>query len=187
MRGVVLFRSVQGRVARPADFRCNYSKTLMQTAIMWAIFYFALPALIYKLEGAYAPKRYCFRSRYNQLAGILLFITGGVLAEISAITMVAKGQGTPLPADAPRKLVVAGPYRYVRNPMAVGSFAQGIAVGLYVGSPMIVAYALAGTLGWNYSVRPWEELDLERRFGEPYARYRDAVRCWIPNLRPYEG
>jgi protein-S-isoprenylcysteine O-methyltransferase Ste14 len=69
--------------------------------------------------------------------------------------------------------------------MAMGSFAQGIAVGLMLGSPLVVAYALAGAVGWNYVVRPWEEMDLVRRFGPPYARYRDSVRCWLPRLRPY--
>jgi protein-S-isoprenylcysteine O-methyltransferase Ste14 len=69
----------------------------------------------------------------------------------------------------------------------MGSFAQGIAVGLFLGSPLATAYALAGTIGWNYFVRPWEELDLERRFGAPYKAYEEHVRCWIPNLQPYES
>ncbi len=99
--------------------------------------------------------------------------------------MVRYGDGTPLPADCTRRLSIAGPYRYVRNPMAMGSLAQGFAVGLFLGSPLVLLYALAGTLGWNFVVRPWEEHDLEQRFGEPYRRYRDAVRCWIPRLHPF--
>jgi len=74
----------------------------------------------------------------------------------------------------------------VRNPMAMGSFAQGFAVGIFLGSPLVLIYVLIGTVGWNYFVRPWEELDLERRFGEPFVRYRDNVRCWVPRLRGYE-
>ncbi len=111
---------------------------------------------------------------------------GWALAYTSAAFMVVKGQGTPLPADCPRELVIAGPYRYVRNPMAMGSFAQDVAVGLFLGSPLVTLYALVGPVGWNYFVRPWEELDLERRFGEAYVRYREGVRCWVPRVKGYE-
>ena len=61
------------------------------------------------------------------------------------------------------------------------------AVGVFVGSPLVVLYALAGGPVWNAFVRPWEEADLERRFGDPYRRYRAAVRCWVPRLTPYRG
>lgn len=70
---------------------------------------------------------------------------------------------------------------------AVAGLAQGVAVGVFVGSPLVVLYALAGGPVWNAFVRPWEEIDLEQRFGEAYRRYRAAVRCWIPRLTPYRG
>jgi protein-S-isoprenylcysteine O-methyltransferase Ste14 len=179
-------QSVRGRVARPAGFRWNYTKTLLQTASMWLVFLAALPAVIYRLESMLKLDRYRFASRFWTAVGVLTFLSGAVLALVSAVFMAAKGHGTPLPADATRDLVIAGPNRYVRNPMAMGSFAQGIAVGLFRGSPLVTLYALAGTFGWNYFVRPWEEADLERRFGEPYRRYRDDVRCWVPHVRPYD-
>jgi protein-S-isoprenylcysteine O-methyltransferase Ste14 len=52
-------------------------------------------------------------------------------------------------------------------------------------------YAIAGSLVWNYIIRPHEESDLEQRFGDDFRRYQDAVRCWVPRrpaaLRPQAG
>jgi len=151
---------------------------------MWLVFFFILPALIYRIETRLGLGRLRFASPASRRVGIALFIAGGTLGYLSAYYMVTEGQGTPFPADATRRLVVAGPYRYVRNPMAMGSFAQGVAVGIFRGSPLIVLYALTGAVGWDYLVRPWEEDDLLWRFGEPYARYRDNVHCWVPTLSP---
>jgi protein-S-isoprenylcysteine O-methyltransferase Ste14 len=173
-------------MARPASVRRNLAKTLTQIGVRWSVFLFVAPVVLHRLEHRPGSRGRGFSSPFWRGAGIFLFAAGGTLGLVSAWFMVTRGEGTPLPADATRKLVVAGPYRYVRNPMAMGSFAQGIGVGLFLGSPLATAYALAGSVGWNYFVRPWEELDLERRFGVSYREYGEHVRCWIPNLRPYE-
>jgi protein-S-isoprenylcysteine O-methyltransferase Ste14 len=110
---------------------------------------------------------------------------GGSLGLTSSVIMAVRGRGTPLPADCPRELVVAGPYRYLRNPMAVAGLAQGVAVGIVVGSPAVIVYALVGGPVWHVFVRPWEEEDLERRFGEPYRLYRAAVRYLLPRFPGY--
>ena len=56
-----------------------------------------------------------------------------------------------------------------------------------LGSPFVVGYALAGAVAWQLLVRPWEEADLLARFGAEYARYRAAVRCWVPRGRPWDA
>ena len=63
--------------------------------------------------------------------------------------MSASGQGTPLLSAMPNRLVIAGPYRVVRNPMAVAGIAQGVAVGLILSSWRVVAHAVVGSLLWN--------------------------------------
>jgi protein-S-isoprenylcysteine O-methyltransferase Ste14 len=153
---------------------------------MWLTFFFLAPLSLYRLEEKVGIAPWRFSSSLWRSMAVALFAAGGTLGLTSAWFMVTRGAGTPLPVDATRSLVVAGPYRYVRNPMAIGSFAQGIAVGLFLGSPLATIYALTGSVGWNYFVRPWEELDLERRFGVPYIAYKESVRCWIPRLEPYE-
>ena len=85
----------------------------------------------------------------------------------------------------PRKLVVSGPYRYVRNPMACAGLAQGFFVGVYIGSWPTLVYVVCGFFAWNYIARPLEEDDLRARFGEEFEMYCHHVRCWIPRFRPW--
>src|SRR5207253_638214 len=80
---------------------------------------------------------------------------------VCGVIMARHGEGTPLPLDGPRRLVLAGPYGYVRNPMAIAGLGQGLCVGVGTGSWLVVAYALLGSAIWNWIVRPSEEEDLE--------------------------
>ncbi|MBC8141111.1 MAG: isoprenylcysteine carboxylmethyltransferase family protein [Armatimonadetes bacterium] len=180
-----IVRAVHGREARPASPAWNVTKTLLQTVVFWSVFLFLVPQLILLIEDRVGANGSRFASPLWRTIGVALFIVGGSFGLTSGVVMAWRGQGTPLPADCPRALVVAGPYRYVRNPMAFAGLSQGAAVGLFVGSASIVAYAILGGIIWHFFVRPWEEADLEARFGEPYRLYRAAVRCWIPRLRPY--
>ena len=110
------------------------------------------------------------------LVFVVLVLASG-LGLWSAFAMSTRGGGTPLPAAMPNRLVIAGPYRFVRNPMALAGIVQGAAVGLIASSWLVVLYALLGSLVWNHVARPHEEADLERRFGPEFTAYRDAVRC----------
>ena len=101
-------------------------------------------------------------------------------SDLSCVTMALRGKGTPLPAETARELVVTGPYRFIRNPMAVGGLVQTVGVGLAIGSWMVILIAVAGALVWNHLIRPTEEADLAERFGDPYRRYAESVRCWVP-------
>lgn len=115
-----------------------------------------------------------------------MFAAAGSLGLRSGYIMARIGQGTPLPMDSARNLVIAGPYRYIRNPMAVAGTIQSLAVGVVLGSPAIFAATWVSAAMWNYGVRPAEEKDLANRFGAPFVEYRDSVRCWIPMTKPFQ-
>src|SRR4051812_42023211 len=55
-------------------------------------------------------------------AGVLLLGVGAALIVSTVRLFLTQGRGTLAPWDPPKNLVVAGPYRYVRNPMHSGVF-----------------------------------------------------------------
>ena len=177
---------LQGREARPAPTAWNIAKTLVQALTIWALFLFLIPAKLVQQEHALGLTRAEFASPLSRTVGGVLFVVIGAFGLSCGILMAVRGGGTPLPLDCTQRLVIAGPYRYVRNPMAIASFTQGGTVGIYLGSPLVLAYALAGAVFWHLVLRRWEEADLERRFGAPFRRYRAQVRCWLPRRTPYE-
>jgi protein-S-isoprenylcysteine O-methyltransferase Ste14 len=98
------------------------------------------------------------------------------------------GRGTPAPMAPPKRLVVVGPYRHVRNPMYLG-FAIGW-IGLWVVFghvvPALIAAVAAVALGVHLFVVFYEEPTLRRKFGEPYEQYCRNVRRWWPRTAAWE-
>jgi protein-S-isoprenylcysteine O-methyltransferase Ste14 len=156
------------------------ASTFIQLVIFWGFFLAVVPFAIAVLEKRWAVGLLFPPGAVPAGAVILLFASA--LGIASAVAMSTKGEGTPLPSAMANKLVIAGPYRWVRNPMALAGITQGAAVGLLLQSCLVVVYAVAGSLFWNYAIRPLEEADLKERFGGEFERYREAVRCWIPRV-----
>lgn len=173
------------RVARAAPVGVHYAKTLVETVVLWGLFLGLFPILIAATERELGG-RLDFPASIRP-AGWTLFALASALGIWSGWTMTAAGEGTPLPRDTARRLVVSGPYRFVRNPMTMAGLAQAIGVGAILGSWAVALYALIGAGVWNTFARPAEERDLALRFGEPYERYRAAIPCWRPSRRPYRG
>ena len=153
--------------------------TLGQTVIFWGTFLWVLPLGIIEFEQHLAWSR--FHISFQTEVAATLFVVASCLGLWSGITMATRGHGTPLPTASAPSLVSAGPYRYVRNPMALAGIAQGIAVGVNLGSYGVIAYSLLGAIFWHIIVRPVEERDLVERFGESYHYYRKSVRLWLPS------
>jgi protein-S-isoprenylcysteine O-methyltransferase Ste14 len=174
-----LFR--RAKLASPAR---NMAKTVAQIVIFWGVLLFLLPYLLTLIENRLGLTPFQFQ--FQQTLSFLLFICFSVLGLWSGYNMAVAGSGTPLPLDSPRQLVVGGPYAYVRNPMVIAGLGQGVAVGLWLGSILVMIYVLIGGCIWQFLVRPLEEEDLERHFGPAYLVYRQQVHCWQPRLKPFE-
>jgi protein-S-isoprenylcysteine O-methyltransferase Ste14 len=95
------------------------------------------------------------------------------------------GHGTPAPIAPPRKLVVVGFYRYIRNPMYVGFFAGWSGLWLVFGRASVVALAVALFVmaGVALFVQLYEEPTLRRIFGAEYEEYCRNVGRWLPRVR----
>jgi protein-S-isoprenylcysteine O-methyltransferase Ste14 len=154
--------------------------TGVQILVFWGFFLAVVPLVLRFLEHRWGVSLTV--PPVVDLVGVVALVLASGLGIWSAVAMSTTGDGTPLPAAMANRLVIAGPYRWVRNPMAVSGIVQGVAVGLVLSSWLVVVYALLGSMLWNFAIRPHEELDLELRFGDPYRRYRDSVRCWVPRI-----
>lgn len=94
-----------------------------------------------------------------------------------------RGRGTPLPLDPPKKLVVVGPYRIVRNPMywSVAFVMLGEATVFHsVALLQLVAAFAVGVILFVLSV---EEPGLKAKFGAGYEQYCLQVPRWLPRIR----
>ena len=98
------------------------------------------------------------------------------------------GRGTPAPMVPPRRLVVVGFYRYVRNPMYVGFFVGWIGLWVVFGRATLIAIAVAAAaiLATALFVLLYEEPTLRRKFGADYEEYCTNVRRWWPRLGAWE-
>jgi protein-S-isoprenylcysteine O-methyltransferase Ste14 len=119
----------------------------------------------------------------NKLLLQLLVIPAVLLA--SAMREFYLAGGTPMPADAPLKLVKTGPYAYVANPMQIGKFGVLAGWAIFWSSPLIFGAAVFGLLYSLTVARDREDREMFARFGSEWTRYRIEVRQWWPRWRPY--
>ena len=119
------------------------------------------------------------------VAGALVIVAGAALWVATVKLFAREGKGTLAPWDPTQKLVVRGPYRYVRNPMITGVLTVLGGEALVFGSPGILVLAagfFVANLVWFPLV---EEPGLRRRFGDDYEHYRANVPRWIPRRTPW--
>lgn len=117
-----------------------------------------------------------------QIAGAAVTGAGGLLALWCILAFARIGKGTPAPFDPPRRLVIRGPYRFVRNPMYIGAGLALAGAALFYESASLLAYAAAFLLAAHFFVMWYEEPVLRRSFGDEYEAYCQRVRRWRPGL-----
>ena len=112
--------------------------------------------------------------------GYVLVFAGCALMLVCVFAFAVRGRGTPAPMDAPRQLVIWGPYRSVRNPIYVGLVAALVGMGLILRSPAVLILAGITWALTHLLVVLYEEPTLKRRFGESYVAFTEQVNRWVP-------
>ncbi|MGH7177394.1 MAG: methyltransferase family protein [Tepidisphaeraceae bacterium] len=117
-----------------------------------------------------------------QLAGMVIGAAGAAVALWCIFAFAWIGKGTPFPLDPPRRLVIRGPYRFVRNPMYIGAALALSGAAVFYGSLPLWCYAGFFLLAMHLFVVAYEEPTLRRTFGQEYEAYSRQVRRWWPTV-----
>ena len=152
-------------------------------AIVYAVLFIGLvliylPARLLAWTGILRPEMI----GVGQVAGMLIGALGALAALWCVVAFGTIGRGTPAPFDPPRRLVVRGPYHFVRNPMYIGA---GLALGgaaLFYESLPVLGYTVLFFLVAHLFVLWYEEPTLGRTFGGEYEAYCNQVRRWWPRV-----
>jgi protein-S-isoprenylcysteine O-methyltransferase Ste14 len=113
--------------------------------------------------------------------GVPLLIWGYLQYRYVGRYRLRRAGGGPGMATPPDRMVMAGPYKYVRNPMYLGHliFMLGLALTFWSWFALILFAARAV---W-FQARVWQdEARLAEMFGADYAAYRASVKRWIPGV-----
>ena len=165
--------------------------TLFRHALAVAVFPFTVTVLIpvwiareYRIVFALGPS---VTAIVAQGAGLAVLVVGLTLFLASLRWFAVDGRGTLAPWDPPRRLVVSGPYRFVRNPMISG------VLFVLVGEALLLRSAPHGVwagifLGVNLLYIPLiEEPELAARFGDDYRDYCRSVPRLLPRATAWRG
>jgi len=153
------------------------ARGLTYATLFVALVLVLVPARVLQWSGVRAPSAF----GAAQLTGLAIAFAGGAMTVWCVLAFAFVGRGTPAPFDPPRRLVVRGPYRFVRNPMYLGAATALASAALYYQSLSLLAYVAVFMLATHLFVVWYEEPTLSRMFGDDYAAYRARVRRWLPS------
>ncbi len=116
----------------------------------------------------------------------LFLLALGLTLIISTIRLfITIGQGTLAPWTPTQRLVVVGPYRYVRNPMISGVMSMVLSEAVLSGSLSLLVWAIFVVVINLVYIPLSEEPGLVERFGDDYRDYTRHVPRWIPRRTPW--
>lgn len=153
-----------------------FLRALLAFLILPGVAAFAVPPLL----ATFDPWRAAV-----QWYGVPVILLGVVVLLWCVRDFYVAGKGTLAPWDPPKRLVLIGLYRFVRNPMYVGVLTLVAGWSIYLGSPLLALYTAVLAIGFHVRVVVNEEPWLSSRFGEEWSRYRTNVARWLPRVTPW--
>jgi protein-S-isoprenylcysteine O-methyltransferase Ste14 len=166
------------------------TKARMIAVLGSGIFLFIAPGTF----AGYIPWRLCrwhvhpafFGFTALRAIGSLLIAVGGLILLDAFLRLALQGIGTPAPILPPKRLVITGSYRHVRNPMYCSVVALILGQGLLFGDRGVLIYGLCAWFFFHLFVVFYEEPALRRKFPGDYEALSANVPRWIPRLTPWE-
>jgi protein-S-isoprenylcysteine O-methyltransferase Ste14 len=94
------------------------------------------------------------------------------------------GKRTRCGKPTAEKLIISGPYKYVRNPIYIGNFFSGLGLTtmLWVWIPWTIFIYIIGFFLEYGTIISFEEQFLEEKFGEEYKSYKSHIPSFVPNF-----
>lgn len=117
--------------------------------------------------------------KFLHYLGIIVFAGGFVIMLTCIVSFAVQGRGTLSPVDPTKKLVVAGLYKYSRNPMYVGVIMMLIGEAFFFQSLALWMYSFLILVAFHIFIVFVEEPRLKRDFKEEYDKYCDKVGRWF--------
>jgi protein-S-isoprenylcysteine O-methyltransferase Ste14 len=135
------------------------------------------------LDQLYYPSPRLFSNSF------LILLVSGVIAILglgltmwTIVIFKTIGKGTPNPKVPPTEMVITGPYKYSRNPMAFGGFLFLLGESGIYQSPSLAGLAVLFAIVLYFNTIYIEEPQLRKRFGQLYERYCETVPRFFPKL-----
>lgn len=112
--------------------------------------------------------------------GLILIVAGLSLDVVGAVLLLrAKTTVNPIKPTATSTFVLAGAYRFSRNPMYLGGLLILLGWGLFLANVVAIILAVLFVPYINrFQIFP-EERALTAKFGADYEAYKKQVRRWL--------
>lgn len=158
--------------------RTNTLKTFLIGGSFIMTLWIVLPFLIHKFLDPHLAFAGVKPVRW---LGTLISGSGYLLAVWCVMLFIKVGRGTPMPFAHPKNLVIRGPYRFVRNPMVLGTVFFLLGDAVLLGSVGVFIYAVLVFVIMHFFILI-EERSLARRFGPEYSSYLQKTPRWWPRF-----
>ncbi len=135
-------------------------------------------SILSRSGGNLQPVSLAFPASVCILLGLAIYLR-------CAWDFAVEGLGTPAPIDPPKILIVAGLYRWTRNPMYQGVLLILLAECLLFPIRGLSVYTALVALVFHAFVVLYEEPALDARFGVSYRDYCRKVPRWGFAFRPF--
>ena len=123
------------------------------------------------------PSALCLKT-----AGFFLVLTG---LGVRVLAAGFAGRHTRSSKIEGSKLVTAGPYAHVRNPIYLGSIVLGFGMVLLIGDRRLLALCALTFLALYFGLIPAEEEFLGQKFQQEYEAYCRQVPRLLPRLKAW--